>query len=507
MDLPQPPKIRRRRYGVRVPAPDANNPARCALYCRCSRSHQELSIPAQLLDMRARCAELGLTPMVDRYNGPIDNMPDANPTPVPGVFTDQAVSAYTLNLTQRPAGRRMLMALRPGDTVMCSRLDRMFRSVTDFIVVSNWLTERGIRLFVSNPRIDLATATGRLLARHIASLAEWESDRKSERIREGLANKRKRGSALPRRERTVDLGSDYRPPTTTATPYVERKRGRIFIYLRVSHRDSVASGLMAQMDIAKAYMQSLIAANPDLTFVKDFCDPAQSAWKHDLKNRPSGGAMCDMLQPGDHVVFATLDRGFRSIKDLANTIPDWQDRGITAHFVGEGINLADVGGRMLAMSIVQFAQWEAEITSARNREARAVMVAAGKYVGGRPPVFRRVIRYQKHRQLTLDRDRLVQFRLLQAYRRHKIPLPEALTRLESLLAKREGRVAIPLTGVHRNSKLSSLLPKDYERDEKGRAFPVWTRGRYYEALKSFQTELENWRRVVIERRKLAITAA
>ena len=505
MELPPKPKRKRRRYGVVLPTPDPDNPAACYLYCRASRGHQELSLPAQLKVMRAHLAAIGLTLGTAHYNGPIDNIPEQNPDPVPGVFVDQAVSAFTINLAKRPAGQRLLETLKPGDTVMCSRLDRMFRSVADFCIVSEWFIQHDIRLVVCSPSIDLGTATGRLLARNLASLAQWESERRGERIREALDQKRLRGdvaATVDRAPASIDLGSDYRPPQKEI--HVEAKPGRIFIYLRVSHRESVASGLglLAQLERARSYADAMIAANPGLKLVEVFTDPAQSAWKKNLSNRPAGAAMCSMLEPGDHVVFATLDRGFRSIRDLANTIPDWQAKGVVAHFVGEGINLSDAGGRLLATSIVQFAEYEAQLASDRNREARAVMAAQGKYVGGRNPVFWNVVRHGNYRKLTLNRDRLVEFQLLKRYRERGDKLDEALMKIELLIAKRDGRVPLPATGAHPNSILSSKLPENYERDKRGIAFPIWSRKRWYEGRKQFVEELAKWRTVAAERRRL-----
>ncbi len=504
MELPELPKKRRFRY--KMPKPDPANANSGALYCRASRGHQELSIPAQLRVMRAELTSQNLTLIPDYYNGPADNVAN-NPNPVPGVFADQAVSAFTTNLADRPAGRRMLQSLKPGQFVMCARLDRMFRSMADFCIVSDWLLEQQVRLIVCSPRIDLGTATGRLLARNLASLAQWESERRSERIREANAQKRLRDGLEPqpkeRQPKSINLGSDYRPPEKPI--HVEQKPGRIFIYLRVSHRESVASGLglMDQIERAKAYANSMVAINPRLAIVEVFIDPAQSAWKTNLADRPAGKAMCEVLAEGDHVVFATLDRGFRSVRDLSNTIPDWLAKGVTAHFAAEGINMSDPGGRMLANAIVQFAEFEAQLASDRNKEARAVMAASGQYVGGREPVFWNLRRFGRHTQLTLNRDRIVEFRLLRLLRLHKkLPLNEALERVEALIAARDGRIPIPASGIHPQSKLSAQLPESYKRDARGVAFPTWSRKRYYEGLKLFDDAISKWRLVAAERRRL-----
>lgn len=525
MKLPDQPK-RRPKWGVKLPRADSGDSSRCYLYARCSRGFQELSIPAQLKVMRAQVVAKNLSLGNWYFYGAADYYCPGDPeprftgnAPVHGVFVDQAVSAFSTNLADRPGGQRLLTALQPGDTVMVSRLDRMFRSMEDFCLISDWFIQHDVRLIVCDSGIDLGTATGRLLARNLANLAQWESERRSERIREALAQKKLRDGLTPdtptdRRPPPVTLPSEYRP-VERPTLELDTAPGRIFIYLRVSHRESAQSGLglMAQLANARAYAEALIAANPQLYIAEVYTDPAQSAWKHNLNRRPAGHSLCEVIGSGDHVVFATLDRGFRSVRDLANTLPDWTARGITAHFAGEGINMADAGGRLLAHSIVQFAEYEAEITSARTREARAVMVAQGKFVGGRDPVFWNLRRYGRFRRLELNRKRIAEYRLLRLYRQphrrflidgkiRKPSLDDCLRRLEHLLARREGRVELPLTGARPGSKLLAALPDNYPRDDRGTAFPRWTRDRWYDAREHYEPACEKWRAVAAERKRL-----
>mgnify|MGYP003394674746 FL=1 len=45
----------------------------------------------------------------------------------PGMFLDEAVSAFRVPLAKRPAGKALLAALKPGDTIIIPRIDRAFR--------------------------------------------------------------------------------------------------------------------------------------------------------------------------------------------------------------------------------------------------------------------------------------------------------------------------------------------------------------------------------------------
>src|SRR5829696_3150870 len=61
------------------------------------------------------------------------------------VFVERGVSG-SKPLAERPEGAALLTALRPGDAVVTSRLDRMFRSALDALDVLRRLQERGVRL-------------------------------------------------------------------------------------------------------------------------------------------------------------------------------------------------------------------------------------------------------------------------------------------------------------------------------------------------------------------------
>ncbi len=44
------------------------------------------------------------------------------------VFSDPDVSGYSIPLAERPAGGRMMAVLKRGDTVIASKMDRIFRN-------------------------------------------------------------------------------------------------------------------------------------------------------------------------------------------------------------------------------------------------------------------------------------------------------------------------------------------------------------------------------------------
>ena len=444
-----------------------------------------------------------------------------------GFYLDGGESAFKKTLQERISGEKLFADLQPGDTVITARMDRMFRNVADFIQTSNILIERGVRLVVCNPPIDLGTATGRMLARHLANLAEWESDRKGERIRDALAQKREllkqresectlvdeldTDTGVAANKKLKSLPSEWRPLShvakiigqdVTASSDPAAPPARVFIYVRCSHRDSAESGLgmLAQLDQARSFADRLIEKNPHLELSEIFVDEAVSATKLPLRVRQAGHALDLELKRGDHIVFSTIDRGFRSIADMAATLPDWIARGVEIHFALDGLTMSDPSGRMMANVVCMFAQFEAELTSARTKEARSQLAAKGKFTGGREPAFWKIYRSDGTKRLVLDKQRIVAFRLVNLLRHLGKTKKEALIRCEELIAARFKRPALPLSGVNPSSKLSGMLPEGYERDKNGRAYPMFTVDRYDTAVPSYEEAMKQWR-VVAERRR------
>ena len=96
----------------------------------------------------------------------------------------------------RPQLAACLKALRPGDTLMVWKLDRLGRDLRHLVNIVHDLTERGIGLKVltgQGAAIDTTTASGKLVFGIFAALAEYERELISERTVAGLAAARARG--------------------------------------------------------------------------------------------------------------------------------------------------------------------------------------------------------------------------------------------------------------------------------------------------------------------------
>lgn len=95
--------------------------------------------------------------------------------------------------TQRPELDNALRALRPGDTLVVWRLDRLGRSLKHLVDIVTDLDKRSVGLESLTESIDTKTATGRMVAQLFGVLAEFERNLISERTRPGIQATRARG--------------------------------------------------------------------------------------------------------------------------------------------------------------------------------------------------------------------------------------------------------------------------------------------------------------------------
>ena len=93
----------------------------------------------------------------------------------------------------RPVLEDVLSRLRAGDVLVVWKLDRLGRSLTHLVTLTNELMARKIGLVSLNDPIDTRTAQGRLVFNIFASLAEFERDLIRERTHAGLEAARARG--------------------------------------------------------------------------------------------------------------------------------------------------------------------------------------------------------------------------------------------------------------------------------------------------------------------------
>jgi DNA invertase Pin-like site-specific DNA recombinase len=88
----------------------------------------------------------------------------------------------------------LLAFLRPGDTLVVTRIDRLARSMLDFQMIHADLTKRGINLrSTEQPIVDSDGALGNLMINILAAFAQFETQLRRERQAEGIAKAKANG--------------------------------------------------------------------------------------------------------------------------------------------------------------------------------------------------------------------------------------------------------------------------------------------------------------------------
>jgi DNA invertase Pin-like site-specific DNA recombinase len=105
------------------------------------------------------------------------------------IFVDHASGV----LARRASLDTALDYLRPGDTLVVTKLDRRGRSVRNLKDLAQWLQDHGVGLNAITQGIDTTTPGGRLFFHLLAAIAEFEHDLIVERTQDGLAAARARG--------------------------------------------------------------------------------------------------------------------------------------------------------------------------------------------------------------------------------------------------------------------------------------------------------------------------
>ncbi|KZE41623.1 recombinase family protein [Microbacterium sp. T32] len=157
-----------------------------------------------------------------------DQNPDSQRDALAKAGCDQVhVEQYTGTKASRPVWDQVKTILRKGDTLVCTRLDRLGRSSRDLIEIAAWLEENGIALQATEQPIDTTTPEGRMFYTILSAFAQFEREMIVARTRDGLAAARARGrnggrrSALTAKqaERIRKLHADGATVTTLAEDF------------------------------------------------------------------------------------------------------------------------------------------------------------------------------------------------------------------------------------------------------------------------------------------------
>jgi DNA invertase Pin-like site-specific DNA recombinase len=106
-------------------------------------------------------------------------------------FTDK----FTGKRMDRPGWQALEAAIAAGEvsTVVVWRLDRLGRTAKGLTALFEFLRQKGVNLVSLKDGLDLSTPAGRLMANVLASVAQFETEARAERVAAGQAAARAAG--------------------------------------------------------------------------------------------------------------------------------------------------------------------------------------------------------------------------------------------------------------------------------------------------------------------------
>lgn len=105
----------------------------------------------------------------------------------------------------RPGLDKALAAVREGDTLVVTKLDRLARSLRDATAIADELTAKGVRLSIGGSVYDPTDPVGKMLFAVLGMVAEFESDLIRARTREGMQSAKVRKKLTGRKPKLSDV--------------------------------------------------------------------------------------------------------------------------------------------------------------------------------------------------------------------------------------------------------------------------------------------------------------
>ena len=139
-----------------------------------------------------------------------------------------------------------MAAVRAGDTLVVTKLDRLARSLPDARDIADELTRKGVALSLGGSVYDPTDPVGRLMFNVLGMVAEFETDIIRARTREGMAIAKAKGRlrgkqptlSLPQRRHLLELvDSDRYTQAELAELF---KVSRTTIYREIQRRRAAA---------------------------------------------------------------------------------------------------------------------------------------------------------------------------------------------------------------------------------------------------------------------------
>ena len=118
---------------------------------------------------------------------------------------DKVFKEKVSSVAERSQLRAAIDYVREGDVFIVTKLDRLARSVADFVNISQELEEKGVTIQILDLNLDTSTPTGKLMLNMLASVAQFERELMLERQREGIAKAKQQGKYTGRKELAKEI--------------------------------------------------------------------------------------------------------------------------------------------------------------------------------------------------------------------------------------------------------------------------------------------------------------
>jgi len=160
------------------------------------------------------------------------------------VYSDQQSGATT----ERPGLSTVFEVVRPGDTLVIWRLDRLGRSLKHLIYLVEQLDKREVGLKSLQENIDTTTSGGRLVFHLFGALAEFERTLIRERTQAGVNAARARGRQGGRpkllepnkRELAIRLHREQKHSIAEICAMMGISKSTLYNYLAESFNDAIS---------------------------------------------------------------------------------------------------------------------------------------------------------------------------------------------------------------------------------------------------------------------------
>ena len=132
----------------------------------------------------------------------------------------------------------------------------------------------------------------------------------------------------------------------------------------------------------------------ELTVVEVVRDPLMSARSVQLKYRPGGQRLLELIADGSvkHIVVQKIDRLFRDVEERG-WLKKWKRAGVTLHLADQGgcsIDCSTATGMMFFTMMMTFAEFEPAMTAERTSGAMKHHQEGGRAMSKQPPYGKRI---------------------------------------------------------------------------------------------------------------------